>query len=84
MPHLSTATRLGPYEILAPLGSFGIVVLFAIAGATAILRAQQPAPDLVLSNGKIITVVRPSGQFPDGASTDPDSCFSELLVIPFV
>jgi len=56
MPHLSTATRLGPYEILAPLGSFGIVVLFAIAGATAILRAQQPAPDLVLSNGKIITV----------------------------
>jgi len=29
------------------------VVLFAIAGVS---RAQQPAPDLVLSNGKIITV----------------------------
>ncbi|HTD42676.1 MAG TPA: amidohydrolase [Bryobacteraceae bacterium] len=31
----------------------GIVVLFAIAGVS---RAQQPAPDLILSNGKIITV----------------------------
>ena len=30
-------------------------VLLAIAG-TAILRAQQAAPDLILSNGKIITV----------------------------
>src|ERR1700688_971824 len=30
--------------------------LFAITGATSILRAQQPAPDLILSNGKIITV----------------------------
>jgi hypothetical protein len=53
---LSTATRLGPYEILAPLDSFGMVVLFAIASATTMLHAQQPAPDLVLSNGKIITV----------------------------
>ena len=31
-------------------------VLFAIVGAVQVLRAQQPAPDLVLSNGKIITV----------------------------
>jgi len=30
--------------------------VLAIAGATATLRAQQPAPDLVLTNGKIITV----------------------------
>ena len=28
----------------------------SIAGATGILLAQQPAPDLILSNGKIITV----------------------------
>ena len=27
-----------------------------MAGATSLLRAQQPAPDLILSNGKIITV----------------------------
>jgi hypothetical protein len=31
----------------------GIAVLLAIAG---VLHAQQPAPDLILSNGKIITV----------------------------
>jgi predicted amidohydrolase YtcJ len=31
-------------------------VLFAIGGALSVVRAQQPAPDLVLSNGKIITV----------------------------
>jgi predicted amidohydrolase YtcJ len=30
--------------------------LLAIAGTAAMIRAQQPAPDLVLSNGKIITV----------------------------
>src|SRR6266853_737183 len=30
--------------------------LLAIGAAGAMLRAQQPAPDLVLSNGKIITV----------------------------
>jgi hypothetical protein len=53
---LSTATRLGPREILTPLGSFGMVVVFATVGAFATLRAQQPAPDLILSNGKIITV----------------------------
>jgi predicted amidohydrolase YtcJ len=33
-----------------------MVVLAAITGATALLDAQQPAPDLVLSNGKVITV----------------------------
>jgi predicted amidohydrolase YtcJ len=33
-----------------------LVALFAIAGALSIVRAQQAAPDLVLSNGKIITV----------------------------
>jgi hypothetical protein len=32
------------------------LALLAIAGATSLLRAQQPAPDLILSNGKIITV----------------------------
>jgi predicted amidohydrolase YtcJ len=31
----------------------GLVVLIAVGG---VLRAQQPAPDLVLTNGKIITV----------------------------
>lgn len=30
--------------------------LVAIAGAASLLDAQQPAPDLILSNGKIITV----------------------------
>ena len=34
----------------------GVGVLFVIGGALSMLRAQQPAPDLVLSNGKIITV----------------------------
>jgi hypothetical protein len=33
----------------------GPVVLLALAGAI-VLRAQQPAPDMILSNGKIITV----------------------------
>jgi predicted amidohydrolase YtcJ len=33
-----------------------MLVLLAIATATALLHAQQTAPDLVLSNGKIITV----------------------------
>jgi predicted amidohydrolase YtcJ len=32
------------------------VALFAIVGAIAISDAQQAAPDLTLSNGKIITV----------------------------
>ena len=32
------------------------VALFAIVGAIAISDAQQAAPDLILSNGKIITV----------------------------
>jgi predicted amidohydrolase YtcJ len=36
--------------------AFRTLVLLAIAGATSLLRAQQPAPDLILSNGKIITV----------------------------
>src|SRR6266566_3824750 len=31
-------------------------LLFALTVATALLRAQEPRPDLVLSNGKIITV----------------------------
>jgi predicted amidohydrolase YtcJ len=35
---------------------FGTLVLVAIAGAIPMLQAQQPGPDLVLSNGKIITV----------------------------
>ena len=31
-------------------------LFFAIAGAPAVLHAQQAAPDMILSNGKIITV----------------------------
>jgi predicted amidohydrolase YtcJ len=38
---------------LPPFGAAGVVVLFAMAG---VLRAQLPAPDLILSNGKFITV----------------------------
>src|SRR5881409_1876517 len=30
--------------------------LLAMVGATSLMRAQQPAPDLILSNGKIVTV----------------------------
>src|ERR1700730_8317913 len=33
-----------------------IGVLFVAGGALSVLRAQQPAVDMVLSNGKIITV----------------------------
>jgi predicted amidohydrolase YtcJ len=36
--------------------AFRTLVLLAMAGATSLLHAQQPAPDLILSNGKIITV----------------------------
>jgi predicted amidohydrolase YtcJ len=36
--------------------AFRTLALLTIAGATSLLRAQQPAPDLILSNGKIITV----------------------------
>ena len=38
-------------RLLAAIGT-----LLAAAGAGATIRAQQPAPDLVLSNGKIVTV----------------------------
>ena len=33
-----------------------LFLVFAIAGAIAQIKAQQPAPDLILTNGKIITV----------------------------
>ena len=33
-----------------------LVLVLAIAGAIAQIKAQQPAPDLILTNGKIITV----------------------------
>ena len=33
-----------------------LFALFAMVGAVLLLGAQQAAPDLVLSNGKIITV----------------------------
>ena len=36
-------------------GILGVAVSVAMIGAV-MLRAQQPAPDLILSNGKIITV----------------------------
>jgi predicted amidohydrolase YtcJ len=42
-----------PNKTLTLPGAFKTAVLFAIAG---MLFAQQPAPDLILSNGKIITV----------------------------
>jgi predicted amidohydrolase YtcJ len=48
-PHPASASR--------AVRSFGTrLVLLAMAGAMAMLRAQQPTPDLVLGNGKIITV----------------------------
>ena len=53
---LSPGHKLSPYEILAFIRKGGMLVLFAIAGATGMLRAQRPVPDLVLSNGKVITV----------------------------
>jgi len=34
----------------------GVGALLSLAGAISILHAQQSAPDLILANGKIITV----------------------------
>jgi hypothetical protein len=34
----------------------GVGALLSVAGAISILHAQQSAPDLILANGKIITV----------------------------
>jgi len=48
--------QLGRSKMPAPVGAIGMVVLLALVGPTATLRAQQPVPDLILSNGKIITV----------------------------
>lgn len=53
---LPAGTKPGHYAILARIGGTGLVVLFAIGGTTALLRAQPLVPDLILSNGKIITV----------------------------
>ncbi len=53
---LSGRMRLRPYDVIAPPGAVRIAIIFAIASATAVLSGQQPAPDLILSNGKIITV----------------------------
>ncbi len=39
-----------------PKGMTALAALLVVAFATATLRAQQAAPDLILSNGKIITV----------------------------
>jgi len=33
-----------------------MLLVLALASGVAILPAQQPAPDVILSNGKIITV----------------------------
>ncbi len=41
------------HKIFTSSGAVGMVVLVAIAG---ILRAQRPAPDVILTDGKIITV----------------------------
>src|SRR6202161_629211 len=46
-------TQMRPNKILTRSGALKIAVLLASA---AVLPAQQPAPDLILSNGKIITV----------------------------
>jgi len=45
-----------PNKILTPSGALKMAVLLAIASAAATLWAQQPSPDLILSNGKIVTV----------------------------
>ena len=36
--------------------SLFLVLRLALAGAAAMLHAQQPSPDVILTNGKIITV----------------------------
>src|SRR5580698_149901 len=41
------------HKIFNPSGAVGMVMLVAIGGVS---RAQQPAPDLILTDGKIITV----------------------------
>jgi len=53
---LPAQMQLGRSKMPALVGTFGMVVLLALVGPTATLRAQQPVPDLILSNGKIITV----------------------------
>jgi predicted amidohydrolase YtcJ len=45
-----------PNKSLTPPGALKMALLLAFASATAMLFAQQPSPDLILSNGKIITV----------------------------
>ena len=35
---------------------FAIAALMALAGASALVQAQQPVADIVLTGGKIITV----------------------------
>ena len=45
-----------PNKILTPSGALKMAVLLVLASATATLWAQQPAPDLIFSNGKIVTV----------------------------
>src|SRR3984885_8765221 len=49
-------TQMRLNKILTPSGALKMAVLLAFASATATLFAQQPTPDLILSNGKIITV----------------------------
>src|SRR6202050_5553245 len=41
------------HKIFTPSGAAGMLMLVGVAG---MLRAQQPAPDLILTDGKIITV----------------------------
>jgi predicted amidohydrolase YtcJ len=53
---LSIGSRLDSSKIFSRRGVFGTLVLLVLAATTATLRAQQPAPDLILTNGKIITV----------------------------
>src|SRR6202165_212087 len=49
----SSYLRIG---VLSHMPRMYVLVLFAVAGVCRILLGQQSAPDLVLSNGKIVTV----------------------------
>src|SRR5438034_2457632 len=41
---------------MTPKSAVGTALVLAMLGAVSLMRAQQTAPDIILSNGKIITV----------------------------
>ena len=53
---LACRVSAGPSTATGRLSAIVLLALVGFAGATASLFAQQSAPDLILSNGKIITV----------------------------